>query len=134
MTNSKDSSVPFKFTRRVAYYDTDAMGVVHHSNYVRYFEDARVAWMREIGLHDYHAPQGAFVFAVHEMTLAYKKPLRFDEIFDVDVKVRLDGIRLRFDYAITRSGEAVADGTTVIIPLDSKFRPARLPAAARALF
>ncbi len=127
-------STSFKFERRVSYYDTDAMGIVHHSNYVRYFEDARVAWMRESGLADYHAPKGPFTFAVHELSLNYKKPLRFDDLFSVTLTVQLDGLRLRFDYVITLGGDRVADGRTVLIPLDAKFRPARLPQAARDLF
>lgn len=122
------------FQRRVSYYDTDAMGIVHHSNYVRYFEDARVDWMRASGLMRYHAPHGPLTFAVHELVVNYRKPLRFDDEFDVDLKVEIDGVRLRFDYEITCRGELIADGKTVLVPLDVNFKPARLPAAARVLF
>ena len=128
------AATTFKFERRVSYYDTDAMGIVHHSNYVRYFEDARVAWMRESGLSDFHAPKGPFTFAVHELGLNYKKPLRFDDLFIVSLSVVLDGLRLRFNYEITLGADSIADGHTVIIPLDAKFKPARLPQAARDLF
>lgn len=128
----------FSFERRVSYYDTDAMGIVHHSNHVRYFEDARVAWMRESGLANYHAPKGPYTFAVHELSLNYKKPLRFDDLFKVSLTVRLDGLRLRFDYVITLGGDVIADviadGHTVLIPLDVNFRPSRLPPSARDLF
>lgn len=39
-----------KYSRSVNYYETDQMGIVHHSNYIRYFEEARLHWMDEIGL------------------------------------------------------------------------------------
>lgn len=133
MTSTRTPSV-FRFERRVAYYETDAMAVVHHSNYVRYFEDARVAWMRHSGLIKHHAPEGAFVFAVVDLKVNFKKPLRFDELFVVSVTVRLDGARLRLEYVLTRGDDVMATGETTLVPLDSQFRPARLPPAARALF
>ena len=40
----------YKYDRVVKYYETDRMGVVHHSNYIRWFEEARVEFMRDIGL------------------------------------------------------------------------------------
>ena len=124
----------FHYQRRVAYYETDAMGVVHHSNYIRYFEDARVDWMRERGLINFHAPAGEFVFAVHELNCNFRSPLKFNDLFDVAVRAELDGVRIRLEYEITCDGRPVADGKTVLVPLDSDFRPARLPPEARALF
>ena len=38
------------FERRINYYETDRMGIVHHSNYIRYLEEARSFWLREIGI------------------------------------------------------------------------------------
>ena len=125
---------PFLYSRRVAYYETDAMGIVHHSNYIRYFEDARVDWMRASGLIDYHAPAGDFVFAVHELNCNFKSPLKFNDLFSVSVRSELDGVRIRLEYVITCGDRAVADGKTVLVPLDSQFLPVRLPSEARALF
>jgi acyl-CoA thioester hydrolase len=128
------SKHPFTFSRRVAYYETDAMGIVHHSNYIRYFEDARVDWMRTSGLINYHAPEGDFVFAVHELTCNFRRPLKFNDLFTVAVDAKLDGVRIRLSYEITCGEFEIANGTTVLVPLDKHFRPARLPEAARALF
>ena len=38
------------YTHRVQYYETDQMGIVHHSNYIRWFEEARIDWMRDCGI------------------------------------------------------------------------------------
>lgn len=137
MTNSVNidsRGTPFYFERPVAYYETDAMGVVHHSNYVRYFEDARVDWMRTKGLIDYHAPKGAFVFAVRKLHCEFLRPLRFGDTFKVAVWARLDGVKIELEYEITCGETKVATGATMLVPLDAQFRPARLPASARALF
>ena len=110
------------------------MGIVHHSNYIRYFEDARVDWMRTSGLINFHAPEGDFVFAVHELDCSFRRPLRFNDLFTVSVEARLDGVRIRLAYVITLGDVEIAVGNTVLVPLDASFRPARLPEAARALF
>lgn len=128
------AKTPFSFSRRVAYYETDAMGIVHHSNYIRYFEDARVEWMRQSGLIAFHAPEGPFTFAVHEVTCSYRKPLRFNDLFAVSVTTKLEGVRIILTYEITHEGVSCAVGATTLVPLDSKFRPARLPPEAKAIF
>ena len=38
------------YIRRANYYETDQMGIVHHSNYIRYSEEARIELMRQVGL------------------------------------------------------------------------------------
>lgn len=124
----------FTFRRRVAYYETDAMGIVHHSNYIRYFEDARVEWMRQSGLIALHVPQGPFVFAVHEVSCSYRRPLRFNDEFVVSVVPRLEGVRLQLTYEIACENFVCASGATTLVPLDANFKPARLPAHAKALF
>lgn len=134
----------FSHKRRVAFYETDAMAVVHHSNYVRYLEDARVEWMRASGLLKHHAPEGDFVFAVHELSVSYKRPLKFDDEIEIWMQAKLDGVRIRIQYAVekviqeTKAGESdrllVATGKTVLIPLDSEFCPMRLPLEAREIF
>src|SRR4051812_36843477 len=117
----KNSSFPEGsiLSRRVAFCETDAMGVVHHSNYIRFFEESRVAWMRERGLMALHVPEGQLTFAVLGVDCQYRKPLRFDEPFSVWVEGRLEGIRIVFRYAIwnDRCGEWCATGRTELVAL-----------------
>ena len=40
----------YKYIREINYYETDKMGIVHHSNYIRFLEEARCRWMKELGL------------------------------------------------------------------------------------
>ena len=94
--------------------------------------------MRESGLMKLHVPEGPFVFAVVDLKVEYKKPLKFDQLFCVLMTRRLDGARLKLSYELTRgsgaSADLIATGETTIVPLDAQFRPARLPQASRALF
>jgi len=72
---------------RVRFAETDAMGIVHHSRYLPYLEEARVAYLRAIG-HPYHELRASGVdLTVLEVTLEYLAPLRFDEVVDVHLVV-----------------------------------------------
>ncbi len=120
----------FIFPRRVAYHETDAMGIVHHSNHIRFYEEARVAWLRDRGLIEYHAPDGSFIFAVIEQSARYYKPMMFDDLAEIWTQSRLEGLRAYFQYAIfsPRLGSFVSDGQTTLVPLaNSDRRPVRLP-------
>lgn len=116
--------------RRVAYYETDAMGVLHHSNHVRYFEEARVAMLRDKGWMEIHHPNGPFVFAVTEQSARYFKPAVFDEPLEIWTQIRRDGARILFQYAIysLKTKAVIADGLTRLVPIDASFRVAKLPA------
>jgi len=115
--------------RRVAYHETDAMGVVHHSNHIKYFEEARVAWLRDRGLMDVHTPYGPLIFAVLRLENRYFKPARFDDELEVWVQSRFEGARIHFRYALwsLRLESVIADGTTVLVPLSADFRPTKIP-------
>lgn len=126
----------FSYFRRVAFSETDAMGVVHHSNYVRYFEEARVEWLRDRGLLSLHAPYGPWVFAVVDLKARYRKPARFDDELDVRTQARLAGARILFQYAIwcKRVSEVIAEGWTTLVPVTAALCPGRLPREVRETF
>jgi acyl-CoA thioester hydrolase len=105
---------PFSTQRRVRFHETDAMGVVHHASYLRYLEDARVDFLREIGrpystLRDVEGIE----FAVIGIELAYRAPLRFDELFEVHAGIgSLRRASFTIEYLVEREGVAVLDGHT----------------------
>ena len=70
----------FLFQHRVQFYETDTMGVVHHTNYLRFCEEARVAWAHSAGLIDYQKPESASHFAVLETRVQHLKPSFFGDI------------------------------------------------------
>ncbi len=120
----------FVYRTRASFYETDQMGVVHHSNYLRYFEDARVAWLRERGINQFHAQRDGVVFAVLESQVSHLRPLYFDDEFEVRLQVRQEGgVRIRFRYAIfsSRGGGAVGQGMTLHVSVDKEFSVKRIP-------
>jgi acyl-CoA thioester hydrolase len=119
--------------RRVAFSDTDAMGVVHHANYLRFCEEARVAWMREKGLSAVHFPQTEDVLAVLHYQVWHLKTATFEDQIKVSLQVRRQGLKIHFQYAIYKLNNdeeiRVAEAETLHIPVDSRLKPVR-PAQA----
>ena len=111
------------FTHRylVPFHDTDAMGVVHHSNYIRIMEAGRVAWMKSLGFMKEHIPHGPMVLAVTKIEIDYRRPARFDDEIEVVLEGRLVGALLDIRYAlwVDRVGEWIATGRTELTPLNA---------------
>lgn len=132
------STVPgdYEFVHRirVRFVETDAMGIVHHSNYLHYFEEARVAYLRHIGHPFTEWRDAGLESPVLESFVQYRQPVRFDE--EVDVHVRLASVtRATFQMAYLLTVGDGSDKTAVrstgvtvhgCSTLDG--RPTRLPA------
>jgi acyl-CoA thioester hydrolase len=118
---------------RVPFYDTDAMRVVHHANYVRYLELARVAFLRE---HD--EPYTRYVergiqVVVTRVELQLRRATRFDELLHVEAWLeRVRHASFSFGYAIACSGELCALGTTEHAVVDLEGNLKRMTEAHRA--
>jgi acyl-CoA thioester hydrolase len=120
---------PFAHRLRVRFAETDAMGIVHHSNYLVYLEAARVEYLRSIG-HPYVELRSDGVdYAVLECFVQYRSPLRFDEEVDVYLAIA-SATRTTFQmgYLLTVGGEVRATGATVHGCVTADGRPTRLPA------
>jgi acyl-CoA thioester hydrolase len=114
---------------RVRFADTDAQGIAHNSAYVVWFEVARVEYLRTFA-GGYQALRDQGIEAiVLESLCRYRIPVRFDDELVVNTRcVGLRGARFRYEYAITRGEEIVADGHTAHACVDAAtFRPTRVP-------
>lgn len=130
------SSEFFILPRRVAYHETDAMGVVHHTNYIKYFEEARVEWLRARNLIKHHEPYGPYIFAVTQQEAKYTKPAGFDEPLEVYVQARVERVRIYFQYAVKskKSDAWLAHGSTTLVAIDKSMQPVRLPPEVLEVF
>ena len=120
----------FNYQRRVHFYETDAMGIVHHANYVRFLEEARVAWLGQFSYFKVEKPLEDVNYPVLEVQLEYKNPLEFNDEVIIEVAAQIKGVRLIFDYILHSKSfdKPVAFGKTVHIALCMKTRkPIRLP-------
>jgi acyl-CoA thioester hydrolase len=117
---------------RVPFYETDAMGIVHHANYVNYLELARVAWMDE---HD--RPYREYVaeglhFATTHVELDYRRSAAFDDVIEISTWMEwVRGASLRMAYSVHRGQEILAVGATEHALVDLDGRPRRIPKERR---
>ena len=117
----------------VRFAETDAQGVAHHSNYLIWFELARVEYLAEhAGGYNAVREQGLEALIV-EAHVRYGVPARFDDRLRIHARVRdVRGARFRYEYAVTRGDELVAEGWTGHACVDARtFRPTRIPASLK---
>ena len=79
----------FVYKRTAQYHETDQMAIVHHSNYVKWMEEARIAFMNEIGIPYAQMEREGITSPVIEINVTYKDMVRFDERVEVQVQVQL---------------------------------------------
>lgn len=113
--------------KRVSFHDTDCMGVVHHSVYAKFFEEARVEWLYTSGMSAYHAPACDFVYAVLDLQIKYLKPLRVGDEFEVLLEHELRGLKVRFSYEILHNGVKTTEGQSLHIGLNSDLKVVKPP-------
>jgi acyl-CoA thioester hydrolase len=120
---------------RTRFAETDAMGIVHHSAYLPYLEEARAALLRHLG-HPYDQVRLEGVdFSVLEAYVRYRRPLRFDEIVDINVSVgKVTRTTFQVAYLLQVEGETRATAVTVHGAVGPHGRPLRLPAWLTAMF
>jgi acyl-CoA thioester hydrolase len=123
----------FRFSTEVTvrFAETDAQGVAHNSNYLIWFEVARIAYLAEYaGGYPALREQGLESFVL-ESHVRYRLPAHFDDRLHIHARIgELRGARFRFDYEVRRNGESIADGWTSHACVDAgTLRPVRIPAS-----
>lgn len=124
--------ITFDCKIRVWYKHTDQMGVVHHSNYICYYEAARSEFMREVcGMSFAEVERRGIMMPILDVTSKYLRPAYYDELLTVRITVReLPMARITFHYEIfNESDELLNTGSTSLgfIHSDTR-RPSRCPA------
>ena len=113
---------------RVRYFETDGMGVVHHANYLAYFEEARVETLRKLGASYKVMEEEGFFLVITKVELNYKKPALFDDQLIVRLRIeRITTVRIDHGYQILRDGILLVDGKTTLACVDKSGRPRPLP-------
>ena len=120
------------YERKVNYYETDAMKIVHHSNYIRYMEESRTNSLEKIGLPYSKMEEDGVLIPVLGVSCEYKHPARYGEIILVDVKVKeYTGVRFIMEYEITNkeTGDLILVGKTKHCFTDVNLKPISLKKA-----
>lgn len=122
--------ISFEHKLRVEYHHTDQMGIVHHSNYIKFFEAARTEWLRAVGMTYAEMERRGVMMPIVDVHVKYRQPAYYDEVLSVRVFVdELPMARMIFRYEIRgEDGRDVASGTTTLGFIDSLTRrPQRAP-------
>lgn len=116
------------YKKKVSYHETDCMGIVHHSVYAKYFEDARVSFLLDTDLGDFHSPKIDYTLALLSLEIQYKKPLRLLEEFEVFLEVKLiKASRFEFTYEVYCDGLLTTTGKTLHIGLNKNLEVMKPP-------
>lgn len=115
---------------RVIYGDTDQMGVVYHANYFRYFEVARIEFLRAKGSSYRDIEREGVMLPVVEAHCHYKAPARYDDLLVIEASVAaVRRASIAFEYTVRRDGESqiLCTGSTMLACVNKEGRPMRLP-------
>ena len=120
----------------VRYAETDQMGVVHHSNYLVWFELARTRLCEQVGLHYAEIERRGHFLMVTEATVSYRLGARYGDRVTIECWLeRLASRGASFAYRVRRGDELLADGVTRHVWVDrADARPCRMPESARPYF
>ena len=118
---------------RVIFGDTDQMGVVYYGNYMRFFEASRAAFLRSFGKSHKDLDAWGVALPVVEAHCRYRRPSRYEDLLDIHVDItEVRSASMRFEYAVMRDGELIAEGFTRHAVIGTDGRPRALPDPLRA--
>ena len=120
----------------VQYYETDKMGITHHSNYIRWMEEARVDFLSQIGWDFARLEAMGIISPVLSVSCDYKLPPRFSDKVTIKVTVKeFKGVKLFLNYEMkNEEGKIVCTGTTSHAFLNTEGKPIRMKQEFPELF
>lgn len=118
-------------TDRVRFVETDAMGVVHHANYLRWFEMGRVAYLKEADVYLNPLMDEGIVFPITDVSCKYRASGRFDDEIAIETTAeKITPVKMVFVYTVRRiiDGTILATGRTQNVFTSKEGKIIRLPA------
>lgn len=127
MTENKKVIPPYE--RTAHYYETDRMGIIHHSNYIRWFEETRIHYLEQAGYPYSKMEKDGVMIPVLSAECTYKNAVRFDETVLIYLKItQFNGFKMTIEYTVKgkENGDIKAIGKTRHCFVDSEFKPIRV--------
>jgi acyl-CoA thioester hydrolase len=113
---------------RVRYAETDRMGLLHHANYLVYFEQGRTELLRSQGFTYRTMEDEGFLLVLTKAAVRYRSPARYDDELTLRTTVtRTTAVRIEHRYEVIRDGVLVAEGDTTLACVDRDGRIQALP-------
>ena len=117
---------------RVRYAETDRMGLLHHANYLVYFEQGRTELLRSCGLTYKELEDQGFLLVLSKIEVRYRSPARYDDLLTLKTSVvRTTAVRIDHRYELFRDGTLLAEGSSTLACVDRDGRLQELPAFLR---
>ncbi len=117
------------YERKINYYETDRMGIVHHSNYIRFLEEARCAFLDALDMPYSMLESLGIMIPVLGVQCDFKHHVTFNDTILIDVSIKsFNGVRLVMQYTITdkNSGNLVLTGETKHCFTNTDLKPINL--------
>ena len=117
------------YVHHAQYYETDQMSIIHHSNYIRWMEEARLDFMSQCGVPYKELEEMGIIIPVLSVSCEYRSMVHFDDDVIIHVKVvRYSGIKMNLEYTFTNAatGELTTTGTSSHCFLNRDYRPISL--------
>lgn len=114
------------YIRKVQYYETDRMGIVHHSNYIRWFEEARIFYMEKMGYSYSEMEKTGIMIPVLGVNAVYKSGACYGDTVRIKTTVKsITSVKLSFSYEIVdnKTGELRVKGSSDHCFVNSAFKP-----------
>jgi acyl-CoA thioester hydrolase len=117
---------------RVRYAETDRMGLLHHANYLVYFEQARIELLRASGVTYKELEDQGFLLVLTRIEVRYKLPAQYDDLLTVRTFVeRVTYVRIDHRYEVRRGDQLVAEASSTLACVGRDGRPQALPELLR---
>jgi acyl-CoA thioester hydrolase len=113
---------------RVRYAETDRMGLLHHANYLVYFEQGRTELLRAQGLTYKDIEDQGFFLVLTKVEVRYRRPAHYDDLLSLRTTVaRMTAVRIDHRYEVHRDGVLLAEGSSTLACVDRDGRVQALP-------
>lgn len=117
---------------RVRYAETDRMGLLHHANYLVYFEQGRTELLRSQGLAYKDLEDQGYLLVLTRAQVRYRRPARYDDLLTLRTIVeRTSSVKIEHRYELLCDGQLLAEGETTLGCIDRDGRPQVLPETLR---
>ena len=116
----------FTYKRKINYYETDKMGVVHHSNYIRYLEEARCRWLEKINVSMESLEEMGYTIPTLEVNCKYKNHVTSGDTIIIKPAIKeYNGVRMTVSYEVldNRTGKEVIKAYTKHCFTNNELRP-----------
>jgi acyl-CoA thioester hydrolase len=113
---------------RVRYQETDAMGVLHHANYLTYFEIGRTELLRANGYDYRKVEEGGLFMVIVAIGCRYRRPARYDDLLRLRTSaIRTTAAKIEHEYQLFRGDEMLAEGHSILACVDRSGKLQRVP-------